>query len=193
MLIDAASCNNEAAVTILEGMDYMNIIASEQYKHVAEELWYNRLQELSDRDDKNPKLSGYACGVLVEKNIIDNEKLAAEVSRRLSPGIPADLGAGWFEGLAMRNRYALLSRQVLWTQLEEYIESLGDDEFRRSLVFMRRAFGSFSSSEKNRIGEILGDIWGANVEETTDLLSDPLNNDETQVIDELNDFDFGDI
>lgn len=193
MLLDASSCNNEAAAKLLEGMEYMNIIASEQYKHVDYELWYKKLMELSDRDDKNSKLSGYACGVLVEKNIINNEKLAAEVSRRLSPGAEADLGAGWFEGLSMRNRYALLSRQILWSQLEEYISSLDEEEFRRALVFMRRAFGSFTSSEKNRIGEILGDIWGANIEETNDLLSSPLSSEEAQVLDDLNDFDFGDI
>ena len=193
MLMDSASCNNEAARKVLEAMEDMNIIASEEYKHVDEELWYKKLGELSDRDDKNPILSGYACGILVEKNLIDNNKLSAEVSRRLSPGIDADLGAGWFEGLSMRNRYALLSRKVLWEQLELYVASLTQDEFLRALVFMRRAFGGFAPSEKTRISEILGDLWKGDVEEVSEILNNPLNKDEEEKLDSLNDFDFGDI
>jgi hypothetical protein len=191
--MDAASCNNDAAAKLLEAMNYMSGIASEYYKYVDGELWYKKLKELSDRDDKNPKLSGYACGVLIEKNLIDNEKLSAEVSRRLSPGIDADLGAGWFEGLSMRNRYALLSRKILWEQMEQYVASLGPEEFLRALVFMRRAFGSFSPSEKTRISEILGDIWGANIDETSELINNPLDEEETAKLNDLNDFDFGDI
>ena len=72
--------------------------------------------------------------------LIANEILSHEVSRRLSPGVPADLGAGWFEGLAKRNRYALLARQTLWEQLAEYVGSLDDEQFRRALVFLRRRF-----------------------------------------------------
>ena len=52
--------------------------------------------------------------------------MAREVCRRLSPGIPADLGAGWFEGLAKRNQKMLLSRQPLWEELGAYIKSLDD-------------------------------------------------------------------
>lgn len=193
ILMDAVSCNNDAAAKLLEAMNYMNGIASEYYKYVDGELWYKKLRSLSDRDDKNPKLSGYACGVLIEKNLIDNEKLSTEVSRRLSPGIEADLGAGWFEGLSMRNRYALLSRRILWEQLEQYVASLGKEEFLRALVFMRRAFGSFSPSEKTRISEILGDIWGADIDETSELINNPLEEEEKAKLNDLNDFDFGDI
>ena len=64
-----------------------------------------------------------------------NEDLAREVSRRLSPGIPADLGAGWFEGLAKRNRYALLARQPLWEELAAYVRSLDAEQFKRALDY----------------------------------------------------------
>ena len=75
--------------------------------------------------------------------------------------MPADLGAGWFEGLSQRNRYALLARQMLWEQLADYVASLDEDHFRRSLVFLRRAFGGFSAREKRQIAENLAEHWGA--------------------------------
>lgn len=193
LLLDACSCNDEAASKMLTAINDMQLVAAEHYKEVDENLWFEKLKELSNRDDKNPKLSGYATAILLEKNMLTNENLSGEVSRRLSPGIDADLGAGWFEGLSMRNKYALLSRMSLWEQLAEYVSSLDNEEFKRALVFLRRAFGNFESSEKNKIAEILGEVWNVNVEATSEFLNDELNEHEKEAIDSLNDFDFGDI
>src|SRR4029079_1178924 len=116
-----------------------------------------------------------------------------EVSRRISPGVPADLGAGWFEGLSRRNRYALLARQTLWEQLAEYLASLDDDQFRRALVFLRRAFGSFSPQEKRHIAENLGEYWGHSADSTSELIEQPLTEKEEETLKGLNEFDFGDL
>ncbi len=99
---------------LLVSIEELNRVSLEHHDRVEEQLWIEQLQRLADADDRNPLLSGYACATLLERGLIANEDLAREVSRRLSPGIPADLGAGWFEGLAKRNRYALLARQPLW-------------------------------------------------------------------------------
>ena len=129
---------------MLVSIEELNRVSLEHHDRVEESLWIARLQRLADADDRNPLLSGYACATLLERGLIANENLAREVSRRLSPGVPADLGAGWFEGLAKRNRYALLARQPLWEELASYIQSLDGDQFKRALVFLRRAFGAFS-------------------------------------------------
>ena len=57
------------------------------------------------------------------------EDLSREVSRRLSKGTPAELGAGWFQGLAARNRYALIARLSLWQSLSDYLDTLDEEEF----------------------------------------------------------------
>lgn len=188
-----ANCDNDAAKRIVVGMDELNKVSLEYSEDVDEDLWTDRLQRLSDADDRNPLLSGYACSILLERSLISNEQLAREVSRRLSPGIEADLGAGWFEGLASRNRYALLARQPLWEQLAEYIKSLDDDQFRRALVFLRRAFGEFSPQEKRHISENLGEYWGLSEDVASELISQPLSEEEEQSLTDLNDFDFDDL
>lgn len=193
LMPDAARCDNTAARAGIAAVNYMNAVALEHFETIDEELWIKKLMELSDADDRNPLLSGYACAILLERNRIDGAKLAQEVSRRLSPGIDADLGAGWFEGLSMRNRYALLARMNLWEQLNEYISSLDQEQFKRALVFLRRTFGDFSPAEKRSICENLGEIWGMGHEEASDLLHRELNEDEQKKLDELNEFDFGDI
>src|SRR5204863_4927791 len=157
---------------------------------IDEPIWIGELQKLAGVDYLNPLLSGYACALLVERNLISNDELAKEVSRRLSPGIAADLGAGWFEGLAKRNRYALLTRLALWEQLAAYVASLTDDEFKRALVFLRRAFGDFSPAEKRSITENLGEIWGANPDNVSEAMHEELTEKEKQKLDELSGFNF---
>ena len=189
----AAACDNEQAVKMLLSIDELNQLALEHADRVDEPLWVTRLRRLSDADDRNPLLSGYACAILLERGMVANEELAREVSRRLSPGVPADLGAGWFEGLSRRNRYALLARQVLWAQLADYIASLDEDHFRRSVVFLRRAFGSFSPREKRQIAENLAEHWGVTVDAAAGAIEAELSETEEKTLKDLNEFNFDDL
>ena len=190
LLVDASSCDNKAAVEVGNSINRMDLISQEQYDTVDSSLWISELKSLAWRDDRNPKLSGLAFSILMEHNMIEESECAKEVSRRLSPGIPTDIGAGWFEGLAGRNRYALLSRISLWKELDNYIQNLDEEDFYRSVVFLRRAFGSFEPNQKNSIAELLGDIWGTGAEAAAEILQSELTETEVEKLNELNDFDF---
>ena len=192
-LLPAANCDHAAARAIMIGMDELNKVNLEYHERVDEELWIDRLGRLSDADDRNPLLSGYACAILLERSLLSNADLGREVSRRLSPGISADLGAGWFEGLSRRNRYALLARQPLWEQLADYVQSLDDEQFRRAIVFLRRGFGGFSPQEKRQIAENLGEHWGVSRDMASEVLNQPLTQQEEQTLEDLNEFDFEDL
>jgi hypothetical protein len=189
----AANCDNDAAKELLVAIEELNRVSLEHHDRVEEGLWLERLKRLADADDRNPLLSGFACATLLERGLIANDDLAREVSRRLSPGIAADLGAGWFEGLAKRNRYALLARQPLWEGLAAYIQSLDEDQFKRALVFLRRAFGSFSPQEKRQICENLAHLWGIHGEAAADAIEKPLSEEEEKTLKELGEFDFEDL
>ncbi|MCA9050736.1 MAG: hypothetical protein KDA89_18485 [Planctomycetaceae bacterium] len=192
-LFSMANCDNAAAKENLVAMDSLNRVNLEYHELVDEELWVEELRKLSDADDRNPLLSGYACAILLERDLISGDDLVREVSRRLSPGIPADLGAGWFEGLSQRNRYALIARQLLWVSLADYVSALDDEQFRRAIVFLRRAFGTFSPQEKRQIAENLGEHWGVNPDTASELIHEELTEAEEQALDDLNDFDFDDL
>jgi hypothetical protein len=189
----AANCDNDAAQELLLSIEELNRVSLEHHDRVEEHLWLDRLKRLADADDRNPMLSGYACATLLERGLLANEELTREVSRRLSPGIPADLGAGWFEGLSKRNRYSLLARQPLWEALGTYIESLDDDQFKRALVFLRRAFGGFSPREKRNICENLAQIWGLHVEVAADAMEKALTEEEEKKLQDLREFNFEDL
>jgi hypothetical protein len=190
LLVSASNCDNKAAKEIGECINSMEIISQEMYDYADADLWQNELKQLSERDDLNTILSGMAFSIMLEHNLVTDDDCAKEISRRLSPGTPADLGAGWFEGFSGRNRYALLSRISLWKELDNYINALDEDEFYRALVFLRRAFGQFDSAHKNSVAELLGELWGAGVEKIAEMLQTELSEEETKKLNELNDFDF---
>jgi hypothetical protein len=190
LLVDYAGISDEASGNAVSAMNAMHIVSQENYGEIDDETWVKELTALAARDDKNPKLSGLAFSILLERGFIDEDFCAREVSRRLSPGIPADIGAGWFEGMSMRNRYVLLSRTNLWKELDSYLGNLDDDEFKRSVVFLRRAFSNFEPKEKNSIAELLGEIWSIDSSDASILLQAPLDEAEAEALAGLEKFDF---
>lgn len=129
----------------------------------------------------------------IERGQVTEEELRVQVSRRLSKGIPADLAAGWFEGLAKKNRYSLIMRLSLWRELDNYLADLDEAAFKRALVFLRRAFADFTANEKSDIAENLGEIWGIEPEQAADVLMRSPTEAEQDILAGLDDFDFGDI
>jgi len=192
LLVDYAGCDDKAAADAATAIGAMHRVSQESYDVVDDDTWVKELTDLASRDDKNAKLSGLAFAVLLERNLVNEDFCAKEVTRRLSPGSPADLGAGWFEGLSMRNRYALLSRTGLWAELDGYIQSLDDEEFKRGLVYLRRAFSHFEPREKNSVAELLGGLWQEDSQDVAILLQTPLDASEEEALALLDDFDFGD-
>lgn len=192
LLPEECHCDDEAAARMSKTIDSLNRV-SVSHEFLDEERWQGVLLEIAGRDDLNTRLSGFAAGVLLEKGVMDSEELGREVERRLSKGIPAELGAGWFEGLSMKNHYALIARLALWEKLSDYLDTLDEEEFKRALVFLRRAFADFSSEEKNQVAENLGEIWNVNPVQVSMVLNSALPEEAQEMLDDLDDFDFDDI
>ena len=183
-------CDDGASKALVTAIDQLNR-CDLSHDFLAQDAWLKALAEVARRDDLNTVLSGLATAILLERGQMDNESLSQEVSRRLSPGVPADLGAGWFEGLALKNRYALIARLSLWESLDYYLASLDEEAFKRAAVFLRRAFADFTAAEKDAIAENLGEIGGLNQQQVSETLNSPLPAAEAQaLLDGLDDFDF---
>ncbi len=189
ILESACVCDDAASKAVLTAVEQLNSVEL-AHDFLAHEEWIKVLNNISERDDLNTKLSGFAAAISLERGNMNTQQLRTEVSRRLSKGIPADLGAGWFEGLAMKNRYALIARLSLWESLNDYLVTLDDEEFKRALVFLRRAFADFSAVEKDQIAENLGEILGLNGQEVSEVVNAVLDESAQQMIEGLDDFDF---
>ncbi len=186
------ACDDGAAAAMVSVLGKLHQIGV-AHEFVDNDRFLDVLGQIAARDDLNTRLSGAAAAILLELGRMDSEELGRQVERRLSKGIPAQLGAGWFAGLSSRNHYGLIARLTLWEKLNDYLETLGDEEFKRALLFLRRAFADFTSSEKDQIAENLGEIWQLNPWQVSEALNDNLTDEAQEFLDGLEDFDFGDI
>ena len=53
-------------------------------------------------------------------------------------------------------------------------QNLDEEEFKRALLFLRRAFADFSSNEKHDIAENMAEIWGLNKIAVSDAMNKDL-------------------
>ena len=190
LMVSAANCNMDAAKIMGEAILKLDRI-SEYHDELVDKVTYiNALSQLSMRDDRNPRLSGMACSILLERQLIDKVVLEKEISRRLLPGIPADIGAGWFEGLASRNRYIILANMTIWEKLDDYIMSLDHEELKPAVVCLHRTFSTFAANEKYMVAENLANIWGLDEEDVSEFLNGELSEEEEKMVEDLQDFDF---
>jgi hypothetical protein len=186
----ACLCDRKAAREIHGAIAKLDLVSREHAEDVDAERWNVELDAIAASDALNAYLSGLACGLVLEKGRISEEELAREVSRRLSPGIDAELGAGWFEGLVQYNRMALFSRLALWRQLDAYVVSLDEDAFRQALVYLRRAFGDFEPGELRRVVSNLAEVSRESAQELVESVESRFSDDEAKRLQEqLGDLD----
>lgn len=189
---EACGCDDAASAQVMDSIERINQV-QRSHEFLEESRWTDVLTTISERDDLNTRCAGFAMATRIERGQVTEEELRVQVSRRLSKGIPADLAAGWFEGLAKKNRYSLIMRLSLWRELDNYLADLDEAAFKRALVFLRRAFADFTANEKSDIAENLGEIWGIEPEQAADVLMRSPTEAEQDILAGLDDFDFGDI
>ena len=96
----------------------------------------------------------------------------------------------WGGGILLLASWAaLLSRQSVWRQIDLYVQSLEEAEFRRALVPLRRAFSGFRGHELRNIVGILVELSSEGVEELERLPEKVLSDDEAKKLTE----DLGDL
>jgi len=159
LLFGATVCDDNAAKPIRAGMDRIQEVAFLGEADIDPQRWIDAVTQVSRSDSRNPLLSGYATALLIERGCLDDEELDREVARRLSPGTEASVGVNWFEGLVQRNRAALFLRRALWVCLARYVDDLDDEGFTRALLYLRRAFATFSAGEIRRVVGLLAEVW----------------------------------
>ncbi|MGN1416025.1 MAG: DUF5682 family protein [Oscillospiraceae bacterium] len=188
----ASVCDKAAAEELVTALSAVNN-ACLSHDFLDEERFITAVSDLAESDTANPLISGFACAILMERGNITSEKLSELINRRLSKGTPPADGALWFEGLSRKNRRSLISRLSVWEKLCKFTAELDEEEFKPVLVCLRRTFSEFSPGERSDIAENIGEVLGISKEAAAEFVTAEISEEEKQAIDELDDFDFGDI
>jgi hypothetical protein len=177
-LCDAATAKEQVRPAILRLHD----VAREQPDLVDTARWERELDVIATTDSLNAYLSGFVLSMILGR--VSEEQLSREVHRRLSMGVPPDVGGAWFEGLVAFNREALFGRLGLWRQLDEYVQQLDEDGFRAALVPLRRAFGDFAQGQVRRVVSNLVEISQTDAEELKAGVEVKLSDEEAEKLQE---------
>ena len=126
MAPEAARCSEDAASGVGKGLANLQsvvLLGDEETADIDPERWSRALDAIADDELSSSHVAGVACALLLERGQLPDAVLDRRVAKRLSPGADPGEGAGFFEGLATRNRYALLSKKSLWSAMSAFIEA----------------------------------------------------------------------
>ncbi len=187
LITNACYCTDDEVQTIVESMDIINKLVTD-IDFIDNNIWLKVVKDLSLNTSINPFLSGYCMAILIERHEISNNEIEEKLGYYLSYGMNGEISANWFEGLCMKNHAYIITNISIWQHLDNYITGLNDEEFKRVLLFLRRAFTRFTSIEKDNVVESLKYIWQVDIDNA--VIQDDIS---TEELDLLMDFDFDDI
>ena len=109
------------------------------------------MEKLAYSTERNPYLSGLSFVLLLNGAKVSDSEVSQEISKRLSPGMASYIALGWFEGVLSYNPASLIHKEVLWRIISDYVYSLDNEEFKKSLVLLRRTLSAFTDDQKKEI------------------------------------------
>jgi hypothetical protein len=181
---DACGCDDATArEKVRPAILSLNDVARENPEGVDAARWNRELDAIAANDGLNAFLSGFVLSLILPR--VGEEELSREVGRRLLPGVAAEVGADWFEGLVQYNREALFARLPLWRQLDSYIQTLDEEGFRRALVSLRRAFGGFAPGQVRRVVSALVEVSQEAADELKATADVKLSDEEASKLNEM--------
>ena len=114
--------------------------------------WLAALSELARRRDVHGLVAGRVTRVLADAGTLPWPVAAVRFRAALSAGVTPAAKAAWAEGFLAGGGLLLMHDRELLSVLDEWVTSLGDDEFTGVLPLLRRTFGEFTAPERAGVG-----------------------------------------
>ncbi len=109
--------------------------------------WRRALSQVAGQAGAHDLLKGLAARLLLDAGEWTTEAAARAMSLSLSAGAEPAHAAAWLEGFLNRNAVVLLHDATVWSLVDDWLASLGDDHFIRVLPLVRRTFSAFAATE----------------------------------------------
>ncbi len=114
-------------------------------------LWQQSLVQIVQQKGTHELLRGVATRLLFDKNIFKLHITSDLLHFALSLAATPTAASLWLEGFLQGSGLLLIYHQPLWLVLHEWVHQLPDEHFKNILPLLRRAFGTFTNSEKQKI------------------------------------------
>jgi len=138
----------------LDGMQAaLSLLAQDERGRDTRERWLGALGVLAGRSDVHGLLVGRAVRLLTDAGVLPRAESARRFAAHLSIGVPAASQAAWADGFLSGSGLLLVHDRDLLSILDDWLASLGDQDFTNALPLLRRTFGGFAAAERANIGQ----------------------------------------
>jgi len=148
-----ASLDDDAAQRMVESIDQVQESVSLLNRAEQLDAWQGILRQLTQRENVHGLVRGRCCRLLLEQNVLSEEELQRLTRLALAQATPAPQAAAWIEGVLRGSGLLVLHQDGLWRALDRWLSELNDETFAALLPILRRAFASFQSPERRKMGE----------------------------------------
>ncbi len=154
-----ASLDDEAAAAMVESIDNVQATINILDRGDMRAEWLTVLRQRADADSVHGLVRGRCCRLLLEQRALDEAELQRLARLALSPVVPADQATAWVEGVLRGGGQLLLQQDGLWRALDAWLVELKPDTFVGLLPLLRRAFSSFESPARRKMGEKVARLY----------------------------------
>ncbi len=149
---DAAASMVKSINTLQESVDLLS--TAERQAH-----WTEVLRHISDQEQAHGLVRGRCVRLLLDRQQLEPGELQRRARLVLSPHTVPQQAAAWIEGVLQGSITLLLHQDTLWEELDTWVGWLDDETFLSLLPLLRRAFSTFTVSEKQVLGEKIKHLW----------------------------------
>lgn len=145
----------------LDGMQAaLSLHAQDERGRGSRDQWLAALGRLASRPDVHGLLVGRAVRLLTDAGVLPRDESARRFAAHLSVGISAASKAAWADGFLSGSGLLLVHDRDLLSILDDWLASLGDQDFTEVLALLRRTFGDFAAAERANIGQAVRQLTG---------------------------------
>ena len=117
--------------------------------------WQDMWGRATLSETTHPLLAGYGQRILYDSAVTRFDDLALALSTALSVGQTPQYSGSWVEGLLSGSGTLLIHDDALRRLLDDWVRSVGAEQFMQVLPLLRRTFATFPNGERRVLGERL--------------------------------------
>jgi Family of unknown function (DUF5682) len=147
------SLDDNAATQLFEAIQQTHSTIKLLQNQDQLENWRQVLLQIANQSAIHGLIQGRCCRLLFDDGSLDTEDTSQRLSLALSIGTEPTAGAAWAEGFLRGSGLLLLHSDGIWQVLDAWIAGLSGENFVAVLPLLRRTFATFSSPERQQMGE----------------------------------------
>jgi hypothetical protein len=147
------SLDDNAAEQIFDAIQQTNGTIKLLQNPTQLESWRPVLIQIASQQNVHGLVQGRCCRLLFDDGSLDTEATSQRLSLALSLANEPTAAAAWAEGFLRGSGLLLLHSDGIWQVLDNWIAGLSAENFVAILPLLRRTFATFSSPERQQMGE----------------------------------------